>query len=38
MTSYEQLYVPFFNRIEEDANFFSYYKIREILHFIRIIM
>lgn len=27
MTSYEQLYVPFFNRIEEDANFFSYYKI-----------
>ena len=27
MTSYEQLYVSFFNRIEEDANFFSYYKI-----------
>ena len=27
MTSYEQLYVPFFNRIEEDAKFFGYYNI-----------
>lgn len=27
MTSYEQLYVPFFNRIEEDAKFFSYYNL-----------
>lgn len=27
MTSYEQLYVPFFNKIEEDAKFFSYYNL-----------
>ena len=27
MTSYEQLYVPFFNRIEKDAKFFSYYNL-----------
>ena len=27
MTSYEQLYIPFFNRIEEDARFFSYYNL-----------
>ena len=27
MTSYEQLYTPFFDRIEKDANFFSYYNL-----------
>ena len=27
MTSYEQLYVPFFNKIEEDAKFLSYYNL-----------
>lgn len=27
MTSYEQLYIPFFNRIEKDADFFDYYNL-----------
>lgn len=29
MTTYEQLYAPFFNRIEKDATFFSYYNLTE---------
>lgn len=29
MTTYEQLYIPFFNRIEKDATFFSYYNLTE---------
>ena len=29
MTTYEQLYTPFFNRIEKDATFFSYYNLTE---------
>lgn len=29
MTTYEQLYTPFFNRIEKDASFFSYYNLTE---------
>ena len=29
MTTYEELYTPFFNRIEKDATFFSYYNLTE---------
>lgn len=29
MTTYEELYAPFFNRIEKDATFFSYYNLTE---------
>lgn len=29
MTTYEQLFTPFFNRIEKDSTFFSYYNLTE---------
>lgn len=29
MTTYEKLYTPFFNRIEKDSTFFSYYNLTE---------